>query len=80
MQIHNIQLNSKVNIPNINLAIGNFDGVHLGHQKIINELIENSKMQNCSSAILSFQPHPRQFFSKEYRNFQIISEEKKFAY
>ena len=77
MQIHNIKLNSQVNVLNINLAIGNFDGVHLGHQKIIDELINNSRINNCSSAILSFNPHPRQFFSNEYRNFQIISEEEK---
>ena len=77
MQIHNIQLDSQTSVANINLAIGNFDGVHLGHQKIIDELIEYSKIKNCSSAILSFKPHPRQFFSDEYRNFQIISEEEK---
>jgi len=77
VQIHNIQLDSQISVANINLAIGNFDGVHLGHQKIIDELIEYSKIKNCSSAILSFKPHPRQFFSDEYRNFQIISEEEK---
>ena len=77
MKIHNIQLDSQANVTNINLAIGNFDGVHLGHQKIIAELIENSKIKNCLSAILSFKPHPRQFFSDKYRNFQIISEEEK---
>jgi len=48
------------------LLIGNFDGLHLGHQKIIDELIENSKIKNCLSAILSFKPHPRQFFSDKY--------------
>ena len=77
MQIHNIQFDSQTSVANINLAIGNFDGVHLGHQKIIDELIEYSKINNYSSAILSFKPHPRQFFSDEYRNFQIISEEEK---
>ena len=77
MQIHNIQFDSQTSAVNINLAIGNFDGIHLGHQKIIDELIEYSKIKNCSSAILSFKPHPRQFFSDEYRNFQIISEEEK---
>ena len=77
MQIHNIQFDSQTSVANINLAIGNFDGVHLGHQKIIDELIEYSKIKNCSSAILSFKPHPRQFFSDEYRNFQIISEKEK---
>ena len=77
MQIHNIQSDSQTSVANINLAIGNFDGVHLGHQKIIDELVEYSKIKNCSSAILSFKPHPRQFFSHEYRNFQIITEEEK---
>ena len=77
MQIHNIQFDSQTSAVNINLAIGNFDGIHLGHQKIIDELIEYSKIKNCSSAILSFKPHPRQFFSDEYRNFQIITEEEK---
>ena len=77
MQIHNIRLDSQANVADINLAIGNFDGLHLGHQKIIDELIKNSKIKNCTSAILSFKPHPRQFFSKEYYNFQIISEEEK---
>jgi len=77
VQIHNIQLDSRTSVANINLAIGNFDGVHLGHQKIIDELIEYSKIKNCSSAILSFKPHPRQFFSDECRNFKIITEEEK---
>jgi riboflavin kinase/FMN adenylyltransferase len=77
VQIHNIQLDSQTSVANINLAIGNFDGVHLGHQKIIDELIEYSKIKNCSSAILSFKPHPRQFFSDECRNFQIITEDEK---
>ena len=44
MQIHNIKLNSQVDVLNINLAIGNFDGVHLGHQKIIEDLIKHSKI------------------------------------
>ena len=77
MQIHNIKLNSQVDVLNINLAIGNFDGVHLGHQKIIDDLIKYSRINSCPSAILSFKPHPRQFFSNEYRNFQITSEENK---
>jgi len=77
VQVHNIKLESQADVADINLAIGNFDGLHLGHQKIIDELIKSSKIKNCPSAILSFKPHPRQFFSDEYRNFQIISEEEK---
>ena len=74
MKIHNIQLNSSINIDNINLAIGNFDGLHHGHQKIIERLIDQSNDMNIDSAIMSFLPHPRQFFSGQYDNFTIISD------
>ena len=74
MKIYKIQLNSSINIDNINLAIGNFDGVHLGHQKIIERLIHQSNEMNIDPTIMSFLPHPRQFFSGEYDNFTIISE------
>lgn len=41
------------------LTIGTFDGVHLGHQKIIEKIILNAKENNCESLILTFFPHPR---------------------
>ena len=77
MKIHNITLDTKVDNQLFHLAIGNFDGVHLGHQKIINSLVNKSKAEKKPSAILSFNPHPRQFFSKNFDCYQIISEEKK---
>ena len=52
MKIHNIQLNSSINIDNINLAIGNFDGLHLGHQKIIERLIHQSNDVNIDSVLI----------------------------
>ena len=42
MKIHNIKLNSSLDIEKVNLAIGNFDGLHLGHQTIIEKLIHES--------------------------------------
>ena len=77
MKIHNLQLDSSLDIKNLNLAIGNFDGLHLGHQMIIERLIQQSKDLNVESAIMSFIPHPRQYFSKKYLNFNIISESSK---
>ena len=77
MRIHNINLDSEVNEKLFHLAIGNFDGVHLGHQKIITKLVSEASQDNKSSAILSFNPHPRQFFSKNLDRYQIIGLEKK---
>ena len=79
MKIYNIKLGTSLNIPNINLAIGNFDGIHLGHQKIIKELINSSVENQARPAILSFKPHPRQFFSGNYNNFNIITENSKIS-
>ena len=71
MKIHNIQLKSVLEIKNLSLAIGNFDGLHLGHQKVINKLIEQSNKLNTESAILSFIPHPRQYFSGDDKNLPV---------
>ena len=77
MEVQYIDLESEVEKKFFHLAIGNFDGVHLGHQQIIKGLINNAVAQNKPSAILSFDPHPRQFFSRDLDRYQIIGLEKK---
>jgi riboflavin kinase/FMN adenylyltransferase len=47
----------------IALAIGNFDGVHLGHQAIFARLLECARMPGLLPAIMTFEPHPREFFT-----------------
>ena len=47
------------------ITIGTFDGVHAGHQKIIERLIATAKVNNMESAILTFFPHPRMVLQKE---------------
>lgn len=39
-------------------GLGNFDGVHLGHQKLIKELLKQATIRNLESTILTFEPHP----------------------
>jgi riboflavin kinase / FMN adenylyltransferase len=47
----------------IALAIGNFDGMHLGHQTLLKRLIEVSRAKNLIPAVMTFEPHPREFFT-----------------
>src|SRR3984957_15254215 len=44
------------------VAVGNFDGVHLGHQALIAEARRQAKARNCPLAVLAFEPHPAEFF------------------
>lgn len=54
------------------VTIGTFDGVHIGHQKIIKRLIENGKNQGLQSIILTFFPHPRMVLQKD-SNIKLIN-------
>lgn len=47
------------------VTIGTFDGVHIGHQKIIQKLIEEAKSSNKKSVLLTFFPHPRMVLQKD---------------
>jgi len=56
-------------IPAIALTIGNFDGVHLAHQKIIAKTHEIAKKNRLKTALLTFEPHPIIFLNKNNPNF-----------
>lgn len=47
------------------LTLGNFDGVHLGHQQLINHLIKQSKKLNLPTVVMLFEPQPLEFFCKK---------------
>ena len=44
------------------IAIGNFDGIHKGHQALIKQASDIAKAQNKELGVLTFEPHPRQLF------------------
>ena len=45
------------------LTIGNFDGVHRGHQALLQQLVDGARARDLSPCVLTFEPHPREFFS-----------------
>lgn len=56
--IHNLDLIPR-NISTV-LSVGKFDGVHLGHQQLIREVVARARTLRVSSAVVTFDPHPFQ--------------------
>ncbi len=52
---------------NAALTIGTFDGVHMGHQVILKEVVNHAKENNGESILLTFEPHPRKLLFPEQR-------------
>ncbi|EHM55944.1 riboflavin kinase [Cardiobacterium valvarum F0432] len=64
MLIHRWQRHPALPHP-VALAIGNFDGVHRGHQAILHTLAAEAAADNLTTALLSFFPHPKSLVSAE---------------
>ena len=72
------------NNPNLNkkhyngvIAIGNFDGLHLGHQKVIKEAKQKAKKNKIPFGVMTFEPLPVMFFNNKIKNHRINSLEQK---
>ena len=59
------------------IAIGNFDGLHLGHQKVISEAKRKAKKNKIPFGAITFEPVPVMFFNKKIKNHRINSLEQK---
>ena len=66
MKIYN-NANLKHKHHNGVVAIGNFDGLHLGHQKVLNEARQKAKKFKLPLGCVTFEPVPVMFFSKKKR-------------
>ena len=55
------------------IAIGNFDGLHLGHQKVISEAKLKAKKNKAPVGVMTFEPVPAMFFNKKIKNHRINS-------
>ena len=63
----NISKNHKGSI----ILVGNFDGVHVGHQKLFKLANSYKKRFNLNIGVLTFEPMPKMFFNKDIKNFRI---------
>ena len=59
------------------IAIGNFDGLHLGHQKVISEAKQKAKKYKLPIGVMTFEPVPVMFFSKKTKDHRINSLQQK---
>ena len=68
---------SGFNIPrnyyNSIILIGNFDGVHLGHQILFKKAREFKKIYKCKIGVVTFNPMPKMFFNKKLKHFKLMS-------
>lgn len=58
-------------------AIGNFDGVHIGHQAVIDLTRQAAEMTDAPLGIMTFEPHPRSYFVKDLKPFRLMNAEAK---
>ena len=61
------------NLKNAIVTIGTFDGVHLGHQKIIKRLLEIKQQQGGEVLLFTFSPHPRKVLFPEQTDLRLIT-------
>jgi len=76
-----MKIYSNINLKNKHrngvIAIGNFDGLHQGHLKVINEAKVKAKKLNLPFGVMTFEPIPVMFFNKKLKNHRINSLEQK---
>ncbi len=52
-------------LPAVALTVGNFDGIHRGHQTMLERLRAGARKRGLTSCVLTFEPHPREFFAPQ---------------
>lgn len=64
---------SQFNVAKPILTVGSFDGVHLGHRKVIDRLNEIAARKNGESVIFTFAPHPRVVLNPEQNDLRLLT-------
>ena len=72
MKIYN-NISDFVKVPNAIVTIGTFDGVHLGHQAILQDMVKTAKEIGGETVVITFYPHPRQVLNIDAANLRFIT-------
>ena len=62
----------QISIEESILTVGSYDGIHLGHRKLLSVLVQNSKEYGMPSIVVTFDPHPRDILNEKLNNFPLI--------
>ena len=63
--------------PNLSIALGYFDGLHLGHQSVVKQAVDFAHLNNCKSAIVTFKEHPVCYFRGCRPNYILTHEQRR---
>lgn len=72
MKVYN-NFNDYIKTPNTIVTIGTFDGVHLGHQAILKDMVRTAKEIGGETVVITFYPHPRQVLNIDSSNLRFIN-------
>ena len=72
-------MTTETQFPSVALTVGSFDGVHLGHRRILDAVVAAARAANGTAAVMTLKPHPREFFSPEHAPCVLTSFSKKMA-
>lgn len=72
--IHNLRPRHRGSVA----SIGNYDGMHLGHQQVLSQLVERAGQHGLPSVVMCFEPTPREFFTRDKAPMRLSSFREKF--
>ncbi len=55
------------------VTLGSFDGLHLGHKSLIQNVVNQAKLENAPSLVITFEPHPRLVLQKNIQDFKLLN-------
>ncbi len=74
--IEDVRCNDVI-LPHVVMTVGSFDGVHVGHRFILEEVVRAGRAAHGTAALLTMRPHPREYFSPDHAPNLLTSEAKK---